>query len=160
MADEQRRRVGTCCCGNLKAETVGEPFVVSVCSCIDCQRRTGSAFNTVTYWDKSKVSLSGDAQCFVRERPDGRNSHIIFVQSAGLLSIGIRLAALDRSVLHTEPLPTKACPGLSPQSGKNESIRGSRFQSSGTMRKTAPLPSYPHEQRLASLYQPTAGKDM
>jgi hypothetical protein len=84
MADEQKRRVGTCCCGNLKAETVGEPFVVSVCSCIDCQRWTGSAFNTVTYWDESKVSLSGDAQCFVRERPDGRNSHIYFCPKCGV----------------------------------------------------------------------------
>ena len=37
-------RRASCTCGQLHLETTGEPVRVSVCHCLDCQRRTGSAF--------------------------------------------------------------------------------------------------------------------
>jgi hypothetical protein len=37
-------RVAACHCRQLRVETTGEPFAVSICHCVDCQRRTGSAF--------------------------------------------------------------------------------------------------------------------
>ena len=37
-------RVAACHCGQLRLEVSGEPFAVSICNCLACQRRTGSAF--------------------------------------------------------------------------------------------------------------------
>jgi hypothetical protein len=38
-----------CCCGALRAEVTGEPPRVGVCHCMECQRRTGSAFGVVAF---------------------------------------------------------------------------------------------------------------
>ena len=52
-APTARRRVGframatraaACHCGQLRLDVTGDPFVVSICHCLACQRRTGSAF--------------------------------------------------------------------------------------------------------------------
>src|SRR5919198_121823 len=37
-------RDAACHCGQLRLEVPGEPFAVSICNCLVCQRRTGSAF--------------------------------------------------------------------------------------------------------------------
>ena len=37
-------RVAACHCGQLRLGVAGEPFAVSICNCLACQRRTGSAF--------------------------------------------------------------------------------------------------------------------
>jgi len=37
-------REAACHCGQLRPEVDGDPFVVSLCHCLACQRRTGSAF--------------------------------------------------------------------------------------------------------------------
>ena len=37
-------RHASCSCGQLRIETSGEPFRVSVCHCLNCKRRSGSAF--------------------------------------------------------------------------------------------------------------------
>ncbi len=37
-------REAACHCGQLRLEVEGEPFAVSICNCLACQRRTGSAF--------------------------------------------------------------------------------------------------------------------
>ena len=34
----------SCRCGQLKATVIGEPVRVSVCHCLDCKKRSGSAF--------------------------------------------------------------------------------------------------------------------
>jgi hypothetical protein len=37
------RRRAECCCGQLAAVCEGEPIRVTVCHCLNCKRRTGSA---------------------------------------------------------------------------------------------------------------------
>ena len=44
--DDPRIRRAECCCGQLFALCAGEPIRVSVCHCLACKRRTGSAFST------------------------------------------------------------------------------------------------------------------
>lgn len=39
-----RIRTASCCCGQLSIEVRGEPLGTGVCHCLNCQRRTGSAF--------------------------------------------------------------------------------------------------------------------
>lgn len=54
-------RVASCVCGRLKASCEGEPVRVSVCHCLNCQQRTGTAFALTSRWPKERVTFSGDA---------------------------------------------------------------------------------------------------
>jgi hypothetical protein len=52
-------REAACHCGQLRLEVEGEPFAVSICNCLDCQRRTGSAFGMQAGFKPSQVQISG-----------------------------------------------------------------------------------------------------
>lgn len=68
MATERHAR---CACGQLTATCVGEPSKVSVCHCLDCQRRTGTAFGVAVFFPRSQVTVSGQAKVFARESDSG-----------------------------------------------------------------------------------------
>jgi hypothetical protein len=55
MAD----REATCLCGQLRLEVAGEPFAVSICNCLACQRRTGSAFGLQAGFKANQVQIEG-----------------------------------------------------------------------------------------------------
>ena len=48
-------RTASCRCGQLKATATGDPVRVSVCHCLDCQKRTGSAFSAQARWPAEQV---------------------------------------------------------------------------------------------------------
>ena len=48
-----------CHCGQLRLEVTGDPFVVSICHCLDCQRRTGSAFGMQSAFRPDQVEIVG-----------------------------------------------------------------------------------------------------
>jgi hypothetical protein len=52
-------REAACHCGQLRLEVEGEPFAVSICNCLACQRRTGSAFGMQAGFRPSQVQISG-----------------------------------------------------------------------------------------------------
>jgi hypothetical protein len=60
-------RVAQCACGGVTATTKGEPDVVSLCNCAQCQRRTGSPFGVGAYFPRHAVSLAGVTKTFVRK---------------------------------------------------------------------------------------------
>src|SRR5436309_6035624 len=43
-------REAACHCGQLRLEVTGEPFAVSICNCLACERRTGSAFGSQVFY--------------------------------------------------------------------------------------------------------------
>ena len=56
-------RRASCCCGQLKLHCEGEPVRVSICHCLSCQQRTGSAFGVQARFARERVSIDGrDAQ--------------------------------------------------------------------------------------------------
>jgi len=59
-------RKAQCCCGSLTAEADGEPAVISLCHCIECQRRTGSPFGVGAYYDAAQVRLAGATRVYER----------------------------------------------------------------------------------------------
>jgi hypothetical protein len=65
-------RTAQCCCGSLQARVSGDPVVVSMCHCEQCQRRTGSAFGVAAYFKEDQVRVSGPSTVFVRDGQDGR----------------------------------------------------------------------------------------
>ena len=56
---EAPTRHASCRCGQLRAACVGEPVRVSVCHCLDCQRRSGSAFAAQARWPADAVTITG-----------------------------------------------------------------------------------------------------
>lgn len=53
-------RTASCRCGQLQAECAGDPFRVSVCHCLDCKRRSGSAFSYQARWPEAQVRIAGE----------------------------------------------------------------------------------------------------
>jgi hypothetical protein len=52
-------RRATCPCGALAIDCAGEPVRVSVCHCLDCQRRSGSAFAAQARFPIGRTIVTG-----------------------------------------------------------------------------------------------------
>lgn len=62
---------GQCNCGALSVICNGAPTRVSVCHCLDCKRRTGSAFSWNARFSLAQVRIEGDAATWRRLGPSG-----------------------------------------------------------------------------------------
>jgi hypothetical protein len=56
----------SCSCGQLRLTTEGDPVRISMCHCLACQRRTGSAFGMQARWPKEQVDITGRYTEYVR----------------------------------------------------------------------------------------------
>jgi hypothetical protein len=59
-------REAACHCGQLRLEVEGDPFVVSMCHCLACQRRTGSAFGIQAAFEPDQVQIVGRYSSYTR----------------------------------------------------------------------------------------------
>ncbi|MGI8705805.1 MAG: GFA family protein [Sphingomicrobium sp.] len=55
-------RTASCRCGQLRATASGDPVRVSVCHCLDCKKRTGSAFSAQARWPAEQVATEGESK--------------------------------------------------------------------------------------------------
>jgi hypothetical protein len=76
-------RTATCACGQLRLACEGEPQRVSVCHCLDCQRRTGSAFGVAAFYPRTAVKAEGRAQTTRRLADSGRGLTFHFCPDCG-----------------------------------------------------------------------------
>jgi len=76
-------RIATCRCGQLRAECKGEPVRVSVCHCLDCQKRTGSAFAAQARWPDAQVTVTGKSSTWVRTADSGHHATYRFCPDCG-----------------------------------------------------------------------------
>ena len=83
MITESRGRIASCVCGGLEADCSGEPLSVSLCNCLDCQRRTGSAFGIAALFDEARVQIRGRASCFERLSAGGHEFRFYFCPDCG-----------------------------------------------------------------------------
>ena len=72
-----------CSCGSLRAEVTGEPAALGVCHCLDCQRRSGSAFGVGTFFPKDQVRTEGPSKVYVRGSDSGRKLELHFCSNCG-----------------------------------------------------------------------------
>ena len=70
MADVTTR-LAACACGQLTARCTGAPVRVSVCHCLACKRRTGSAFSWNARFQAAAVAVAGRQAEFTREGDEG-----------------------------------------------------------------------------------------
>lgn len=66
-----KERDASCSCGALHAKCSGEPARLSVCHCLDCKRRTGSAFSYNATYPADRVEVRGDFHSFRRSSDEG-----------------------------------------------------------------------------------------
>jgi hypothetical protein len=59
-------REAACLCGQLRLKVDGDPWIVSICHCLACQRRTGSAFGMQAAFRPDQVQIMGDFSDYVR----------------------------------------------------------------------------------------------
>jgi hypothetical protein len=59
-------REAACLCGQLRLEVEGDPLAVSICHCLDCQRRTGSAFGMQAGYKAAQVQVVGRFSDYAR----------------------------------------------------------------------------------------------
>jgi hypothetical protein len=56
----------SCHCGQLRLEVSGDPFAVSICNCLACQRRTGSAFGMQAGFKADQAQVVGRFDDYAR----------------------------------------------------------------------------------------------
>lgn len=67
-----KARQACCHCGRLQLECDGAPSKVSMCHCLDCQRRTGSAFSVAVFYERERVRVvQGETAIFQRPAASG-----------------------------------------------------------------------------------------
>lgn len=77
------QRIATCRCGQLSATCTGEPVRVSVCHCLTCQKRSGSAFAVQARWPDAQVALTGDYSEWSRIAASGNRAVARFCPECG-----------------------------------------------------------------------------
>jgi hypothetical protein len=67
----------------LKVRCAGEPIRISICHCLACQKRTGSAFGIQARWPSDRVTIEGQAQQYARTGDEGSTATFRFCSTCG-----------------------------------------------------------------------------
>ncbi len=76
-------RRASCSCGQLALSTEGEPIRISICHCLACQQRTGSAFGVQARFPRDKVRIEGRSTPYVRTADSGNRVTFSFCPDCG-----------------------------------------------------------------------------
>lgn len=76
-------RIATCSCGQLRVTCAGEPERVSICHCLECQKRTGSVFAAQARFASADVAITGDSAQWTRRGDDGGAATFHFCPTCG-----------------------------------------------------------------------------
>ena len=76
-------RTASCRCGQLTATVTGEPVRLSVCHCLNCKKRSGSAFAVQARWPADQVTIEGSSKTFVKAGDSGNPATFHFCPECG-----------------------------------------------------------------------------
>jgi hypothetical protein len=76
-------RQASCSCEQLRLWAEGEPVRISVCHCLACQRRTGSAFGAQARFEVGRVRTEGRSSEYVRISDEGEARNFHFCPECG-----------------------------------------------------------------------------
>ena len=67
-----KSRSATCHCRQLEIACEGDPTKISMCHCLECQRRTGSAFSVAVFFERKRLRVvAGSSEVFERDSESG-----------------------------------------------------------------------------------------
>jgi hypothetical protein len=64
-------RRAACNCGQLHLTVQGEPSRISMCHCLECQRRTGAVISNQARFRREQITVGGSATEYVRTAESG-----------------------------------------------------------------------------------------
>ena len=76
-------RHAACCCGQLHLTIVGEPLRISMCHCLECQRRTGAVISNQARFRREQVTFAGEATTWTRAAESGNVLTFHFCPTCG-----------------------------------------------------------------------------
>jgi hypothetical protein len=100
VSDEKRtsERLAACACGALRLRVAGEPTQVYACSCLLCQRQSGSVFTYTAFYREPQIStIEGPFHSWRRGSEFGRWVESSFCPTCGSQVFG-RVEALPNEI--------------------------------------------------------------
>lgn len=76
-------RTAHCACGALCVAVTGTPVTVQACSCLRCQRLSGSAFSYTAFWPTAAASIIGAYNSWRDTAASGRWAEFAFCPTCG-----------------------------------------------------------------------------
>jgi hypothetical protein len=77
------RRHAACSCGQLHLSIEGEPSRISMCHCLECQRRTGAVISNQARFRREQVTFAGKATAWMRTAESGNALTFHFCPTCG-----------------------------------------------------------------------------
>ncbi len=74
---------GRCLCGQITYETTAEPALSGICHCRNCQRYTGSAFETLIGFPSDAVRVKGEPKTYTDTGDSGQPVYRRFCPNCG-----------------------------------------------------------------------------
>jgi hypothetical protein len=69
--DEMTNRTASCACGAVTIKVRDEPATVSMCHCLQCQKRTGSTYSVHAYYAREALTIAGERSSYTRAGDTG-----------------------------------------------------------------------------------------
>lgn len=88
----------SCACGAVRVTVKGPVYAMLLCSCLDCQKATGTGHSAVASVDASSVSVSGETRAFSRPADSGATFTRHFCPGCGTPLHG-QSSRLERNLL-------------------------------------------------------------
>ena len=76
-------RRAACSCGQLHLTIEGEPPRISMCHCLECQRRTGAVISNQARFPREQVTISGKSTAWIRTAESGNVLTFHFCPTCG-----------------------------------------------------------------------------
>ena len=76
-------RTASCSCGQLTAQVRSEPLRISICHCLNCQRRSGGPFAEQARFPREAVTVKGAATEYVKAGDEGSHATFRFCPHCG-----------------------------------------------------------------------------
>ncbi|WP_229415020.1 GFA family protein [Massilia aurea] len=76
-------KMAQCSCGQLTAKVSGDPLRISICHCLNCQRRSGSVFAAQARFPRDQVVIAGTSTSFTLTGDEGSRAHFHFCPVCG-----------------------------------------------------------------------------
>jgi hypothetical protein len=76
-------RRAACSCGQLHLTIEGEPLRISMCHCLECQRRTGAVISNQARFHREQVTFCGQATTWKRKAESGNALTFHFCPTCG-----------------------------------------------------------------------------
>jgi hypothetical protein len=76
-------RRASCSCGQLHLTIQGEPVRISMCHCLECQRRTGAVLSNQARFPREQITFAGTATAWRRTAESGNTLTFHFCPTCG-----------------------------------------------------------------------------